>query len=75
MIFGSSSDLHPWGRIQAVQPVQQSFDFEGYCAHDPVQDPVVVSHFNTRALGDPVLYQQLSDESPFFPRSSGPPFF
>jgi Predicted RNA methylase len=55
----------PEALLQAVQPVQQSFDFEGYYAPTILfQDPVV-SHPGTRDLGAPVLYQQLTYESPF----------
>jgi predicted RNA methylase len=55
----------PEAVLQAVQPVQQSFDFEGYYAPTILfQDPVV-SHPGTRELGAPVLYQQLTYESPF----------
>jgi type I protein arginine methyltransferase len=55
----------PEAVLQAVQPVQQSFDFEGYYAPTILfQDPVV-SHVSTRELGSPVLYQQLTYESPF----------
>jgi type I protein arginine methyltransferase len=55
----------PEAVLQAVQPVQQSFDFEGYYAPTILfQDPVV-SHVGTRELGAPVLYQQLTYESPF----------
>ena len=55
----------PEALLQAIQPVQQSFDFEGY--HAPTvlfQDPVV-SHSDTRELGTPVLYQQLTYDSSF----------
>lgn len=55
----------PEAVLQAVHPVQQSFDFEGYYAPTILfQDPMV-SHFNTQELGGPVLYQQLTYESPF----------
>ena len=55
----------PEAVLQAVQPVQQCFDFEGYYAPTILfQDPVV-SHPGTRELGAPVLYQQLTYESPF----------
>ena len=55
----------PEAVLQAVQPVQQSFDFEGYYAPTILfQDPVV-SHISTRELGALVLYQQLTYESPF----------
>ena len=55
----------PEAVLQAVQPVQQSFDFEGYYAPTILfQDPVV-NHVSTRELGSPVLYQQLTYESPF----------
>jgi type I protein arginine methyltransferase len=55
----------PEAVLQAVQPVQQSFDFEGYYAPTILfQDPVV-SHASTQELGAPVLYQQLAYESPF----------
>ena len=47
----------PEGFIQAVQPVQQSFDFGGYYAPVPsLQDPSALQP-RTRELGLPVLFQ------------------
>lgn len=55
----------PEAVLQAIQPVQQSFDFEGYYAPTVLfQDPLV-SHPGTRELGVPVIYHQLTYESPF----------
>lgn len=55
----------PEAVLQAVQPVQQNFDFEGYYAPTILfQDPLI-SHPDTRELGAPVIYQQLTYESPF----------
>ena len=55
----------PEAVLQAVQPVQQSFDFEGYYAPTILfQDPLI-SHPGTRELGAPVIYQQLTYESAF----------
>lgn len=55
----------PEAVLQAVQPVQQDFHFEGYYAPTILfQDPVV-HHIGTRELGAPVIYQQLTYESPF----------
>ena len=55
----------PEAVLQAVQPVQQSFDFEGYYAPTILfQDPLVIQA-GTRELGAPVVYQQLTYESPF----------
>ncbi len=47
----------PEAFIQAVQPVHQSFNFEGYYAPAPLfQDPGVVQN-RTWELGQPVVYQ------------------
>lgn len=55
----------PEAVLQAVQPVQQSFDFEGYYAPTILfQDPLI-SHPGTQELGAPVIYQQLTYESAF----------
>lgn len=55
----------PEAVLQAVQPVQQSFDFEGYYAPTILfQDPLT-NHPGTRELGAPVIYQQLAYESAF----------
>jgi type I protein arginine methyltransferase len=55
----------PEAVLQAIQPVQQRFDFEGYYAPTLLfQDPVIY-HPDTRELGVPVIYQQLTYESPF----------
>ncbi len=50
----------PEAFIQAVQPVQQSFDFNGYYAPIPsLQDPSA-SHQRTTELAEPVLFQLAS---------------
>jgi type I protein arginine methyltransferase len=55
----------PEAVLQAIQPVQQSFDFEGYYAPTSLfQDPVI-NHPDTLELGAPVIYQQLTYESAF----------
>ena len=49
----------PEALIQAVQPLQQSFDFEGY--HAPTilfQDPASI-HTSTRELAPPTIYQMV----------------
>lgn len=52
----------PEAFFQAVQPVQQSFDFHGYYAPTPCfQDPQVVQP-RTVKLGQPVVYQSGSYE-------------
>ena len=62
---GSLPIFIPEAVLQAVQPVQQSFDFEGYYAPTILfQDPLI-SHPGTRELGAPVIYQQLTYESSF----------
>jgi predicted RNA methylase len=55
----------PEATLQAVQPVEQSFTFEGYYVPTMLfQDPVV-GHSDTRQLGGPVIYQQLTYERHF----------
>ncbi|MCC8165622.1 MAG: methyltransferase domain-containing protein [Planctomycetes bacterium] len=55
----------PTATIQAFQPVQYDFTFEGYTAAIPVfQDPYSADARAT-ALGDPMVYQQLLYESPY----------
>ncbi len=50
----------PEAFLQAVQPVQQSFDFNGYYAPIPsLQDPSA-QHQRTRELSKPVLFQVAS---------------
>jgi hypothetical protein len=49
----------PEALVQAVQPLEQSFDYHGYNAPSVhFQDPVVEQP-RTRELGDPVVYQSL----------------
>ena len=51
--------LVPEALVQAVQPVQQSFDYHGYNAPAVLfQDPGVAQP-RTRELGEPVVYQSL----------------
>jgi predicted RNA methylase len=53
----------PEACIQAVQPVQQNFVYEGCYAPAPVfQNPVVVNN-RTIALADPMLYQSFTYDS------------
>jgi type I protein arginine methyltransferase len=55
----------PEAVLQAVQPVQQSFDFEGYYAPTSLfQDPLI-NHPGTRELGTPVIYHHVTYESAF----------
>jgi predicted RNA methylase len=55
----------PEAVIQAVQPVQHNFEFEGYYAPTVLfQDPTAVQD-TTKALGAPVVYQQFTYEGPF----------
>lgn len=50
----------PEALIQAVQPVEQSFDFEGYFAPTILfQDPTCIQE-KTRDLANPAVYQLLS---------------
>ncbi|MFA6969791.1 MAG: methyltransferase domain-containing protein [Gallionella sp.] len=59
--FGAPLPLFlPEAFLQAVQPVQQSFDFGGYYAPIPsLQDPSTL-HPRTRELASPVLFQLAS---------------
>ena len=55
----------PGATIQAIQPVQQDFMFEGFYA--PVvqfQDPYYLTP-RTEPLGDPVVYHQLMYDQPY----------
>jgi predicted RNA methylase len=55
----------PTATIQAIQPVQNDFNFEGYYA--PVvqfQDPYS-THDRMKGLGDPVIYHQLVYHQPY----------
>ncbi|MBY0575114.1 MAG: methyltransferase domain-containing protein [Gallionellaceae bacterium] len=47
----------PEGFIQAVQPVQQSFDFDGYYAPIPFFQQPTAQQPRTEDLGNPVAYQ------------------
>jgi predicted RNA methylase len=49
----------PEAVIQAVQPVQQSFDFHGYVAPTMHFQDGAAEQPRTRELGDPVVYQTL----------------
>jgi predicted RNA methylase len=50
----------PEAVVQAVQPVEQSFDFEGYYAPTVLfQDPAAVQPA-TRELGDPAVFQRFA---------------
>lgn len=54
----------PEALIQAVQPVEHDFNFEGYFAPTPLyQDPHAL-HPRTRDLADPVVYQLLAYQDP-----------
>ena len=55
----------PEAFIQAVQPVQQSFDFHGYYAPVPLfQDPLC-AHPETLELADPLVYQIQAYDEPY----------
>ena len=55
----------PEAVIQAVQPVQQDFNFEGYYAPTILfQDPYSANP-KTKALGEPMIYHKLMYEKPF----------
>jgi predicted RNA methylase len=57
----------PEALIQAIQPVQQDFDFQGYCA--PIfqfQEPTI-KHHRTIALAEPSVFQRLSYQDEFSP--------
>ena len=64
--FGSHMPFFiPCATLNAIQPVQQDFNFTGYTA--PVilfQDPYSI-HERTTELGNPVLYHQLMYEEPY----------
>lgn len=47
----------PEACIQGVQPVQQDFVYNGYCAATPVFQNPVTQHPRTTGLGEPALYQ------------------
>jgi protein arginine N-methyltransferase 1 len=49
----------PEAVVQAVQPVQQSFDFHGYVAPTVHFQDGTAEQPRTRELGDPVVYQTL----------------
>lgn len=50
----------PEAFLQAVQPVQQSFDFNGYYAPVPLLQDPSVPHQRTCELAEPALYQMAS---------------
>jgi predicted RNA methylase len=52
----------PEALIQAVQPVEQSFNFEGYFAPTLLFQHPNGQHAGTRHLADPVVYQSLRYE-------------
>lgn len=55
----------PEASIQAVQPIQQSFNFEGFYAPTILfQDPCSIQE-RSRSLGDPEVFQLLSYAEPF----------
>ena len=66
MKFGSQRPFYiPCATLNAIQPVQQDFNFTGYTA--PVflfQDPYSIQE-RTVELGNPVLYHQLMYEEPY----------
>jgi protein arginine N-methyltransferase 1 len=63
--FGKPLPLFvPEALIQAVQPIEFDFNFEGYYAPTPLfQDPHSI-HAKTRELGPPAVYQLLSYQDP-----------
>jgi predicted RNA methylase len=58
----------PEAVIQAVQPVQQSFDFHGYVAPTMHFQDGTAEQPRTRELGDPVVYQTLEFAVAIAPR-------
>jgi predicted RNA methylase len=55
----------PEGSIQAIQPIEQNFNFENF--HAPTilfQDPYFIQE-RSKSLGDPKVFQLLSYEEPF----------
>jgi type I protein arginine methyltransferase len=58
----------PEAVIQAVQPVQQSFEFHGYLAPTVHFQDGTAEQPRTRELGDPVVYQTLEFDHPIEPR-------
>ena len=64
--FGSQRPFYiPCATLNAIQPVQQDFNFTGYTA--PVflfQDPYSIQE-RTLELGNPVLYHQLMYDEPY----------
>lgn len=58
----------PEAVIQAVQPVQQSFEFHGYVAPTMHFQDGTAEQPRTRELGDPVVYQTLEFDGPIGPR-------
>jgi protein arginine N-methyltransferase 1 len=57
----------PEAVIQAVQPVQQSFEFHGYLAPTVHFQDGTAEQPRTRELGDPVVYQTLEFDRPIEP--------
>jgi protein arginine N-methyltransferase 1 len=59
--FGKPLPLFvPEALIQAVQPVEHDFNFEGYFAPSPLFQDAYSTHARTRELADPVVYQILT---------------
>jgi predicted RNA methylase len=58
----------PEALIQAVQPVQHSFEFYGYVAPTMHFQDGSAEQPRTRELGDPVVYQTLEFDGPIAPR-------
>jgi len=64
--FGQLPVFIPGATIQAVQPIQHNFIFEGYYA--PViqfQDPYRNNDAQTISLGDPAVYHQVVYDQPY----------
>lgn len=63
--FGKPLPLFvPEALIQAVQPVDHDFNFEGYFAPTPLFQDAYSTHAKTRELAAPVVYQLLAYQDP-----------
>jgi protein arginine N-methyltransferase 1 len=63
--FGKPLPLFvPEALIQAVQPVEHDFNFEGYYAPTPLFQDAYSTHAKTSELADPVVYQLLAYQHP-----------
>jgi type I protein arginine methyltransferase len=63
--FGGSLPVFvPEACIQAVQPVQQDFVYEGYFAATPIFQNPIAEQTRTTVLADPTLYQSFLYDEP-----------